>query len=200
MKCRSVSIPAPMTEYCTQLLTLFQTNDNSRHLRALPWPTGRWRARRRIDTGKPAGSMAASTHGGTRSHVAVAGGVWGGERGAAASAVAAVARRRGATPTVGAVTPPRSAPARGRDCARAGGWDRPPRDGAPLTVPRDGVRNRRRADTSRRAGTITRGSSRARRTPEVAARGRRAQLGAVGGGRRRLGPVTLVAGQSFSAA
>jgi len=145
MKCRSVSIPAPMTEYCTQLLTLFQTNDNSRHLRALPWPTGRWRARRRIDTGKPAGSMAASTHGGTRSHVAVAGGVWGGERGAAASAVAAVARRRGATPTVGAVTPPRSAPARGRNGARAGGWDRPPPDGAPLPVPRDGVRNRRRA-------------------------------------------------------
>jgi len=118
----------------------YQTN--SRHLRAIPWPSGRWRARRRIDTGKPAGSMPASTHGGTCSHVAVAGGVWGGERGAAA---AAVARRRAATPTGGAVIPPRSAPARGRDGARAGGWDRPPRDGPPLTVPRDGVRNRRLA-------------------------------------------------------
>jgi len=119
--------------------------EDSRHLRAIPWPSGRWRARRRIDTGRPAGSMAASTHGGTCSHVAVAGGAWGGERGAAAAAAAAVARRRGATPTGGAVTPPRSAPARGRDGARAGGWDRPPRDGVPLTVPRDGVRNRRLA-------------------------------------------------------
>jgi len=42
----------------------------------------------------------------------------------------------------------------------------------------DGRRNR-----SRRAGTITRGSSRARSTPVVASRGRRAQLGEVGGGR-----------------
>jgi len=41
----------------------------------------------------------------------------------------------------------------------------------------------RRRNRSRRAGTITRGSSWARRTPEVAARGRRAQLGAVGGAR-----------------
>jgi len=89
--------------------------------------------------------MAASTHGGTCSHVAVAGWAWGGESGAAAAAAAAAARRRGATPTGGAVTPPRSAPTRGRQGARAGGWDRPPRDGAPLTVPRDGVRNRRRA-------------------------------------------------------
>jgi len=24
---------------------------NSRHVRAIPWPAGRWRARRRIDTG-----------------------------------------------------------------------------------------------------------------------------------------------------
>jgi len=28
MKCESVSIPAPMKEFCTQLLTLFQANDN----------------------------------------------------------------------------------------------------------------------------------------------------------------------------
>ena len=95
--------------------------------------------------GKPAGSLTASTHGGTCSQVAVAGGAWGEKRGAAAAAAAAATRRRGATPTGGTVTPPRSAPARGPQGARAGGWDRPPRDGAPLTVPRDGVGNRRRA-------------------------------------------------------
>jgi len=99
--------------------------------------------------GAPAGSMAAGAHGGTRSHAAVAGGAWGGERGAAAVTAAAAARRRGATPTGGAVTPPRSAPPRGgrggRHGARAGGWDRPPRDGAPLTSPLDGLSNRRRA-------------------------------------------------------
>jgi len=57
--------------------------------------------------------------------------------------------RRRATPPGEAVTPPRSAPAHGgrsgRHGARAGGWDRPPRDWAPLTAPLDGVRNRRRA-------------------------------------------------------
>jgi len=99
--------------------------------------------------GAPAGSMAAGAHGGTRNHAAVAGGAWGGERGAAAATAGAAARRRGATPTGGAVTPPRSAPARGgrggRHGARAGGWDRPPRDGAPLISPLDGVSNRRRA-------------------------------------------------------
>jgi len=75
--------------------------------------------------GTPAGSIAASTHGGTYGHVAVEGGVWGGERGAAAATAAAAARRRGATPSGGAVTPPRSAPARsGRGAphgAQAGG-------------------------------------------------------------------------------
>jgi len=94
--------------------------------------------------GMPAGSMAASTHGGTDSHVAVAGGAWGGERGAAAAATAAAARRHGAAPTGGAVTQPRSAPARGRHGARAGGWDRIPRDAAPLTAPVDGGSNHRR--------------------------------------------------------
>jgi len=95
--------------------------------------------------GTPAGSMAARTHGGTYSHVAVAGGAWGGERGAAAAAAAAAARRRGAAPTDGAVTPPRSVAARGRHGARAGRWDRLLRDGAPLTAPVDGVSNLRRA-------------------------------------------------------
>jgi len=55
-----------------------------------------------------------------------------------------------------------------------------------------------RCNRSRRAGTITCGSSWARRIPEVAARGRRAQLGAVAtaspgppyvGGRRGAGVV-----------
>jgi len=99
----------------------------------------------------PAGSMATSTHGDTYSHVAVAGGACGEERGAAAATAAAAGRRRGATLTGGAVTPPRSAPAHsgrgGQHGARAGGWDRPPRDGAPLTAPVDGFSNRRRAAT-----------------------------------------------------
>jgi len=109
--------------------------------------------------GTPADSIAASAHGGTHSHVAVAGETWGGEKGAAAGTVTAAARRRRATPTGGAFTPPLSAPLNA------------PLDGRPT-----GGRNR-----SRCAGTITRGSSRARSTPVVAARGRRAQLGAVGG-------------------
>jgi len=138
--------------------------------------------------GTLASSIASSTHRGTCSHVAVAGEAWSGKRDAAGATAATATRRRGATPTVRAITPPLSAPARGRrggrHGARGGGWDRPPRDGTPLTAPVDGVSNRRRAAaTSRRAGTITRGSSWALRTPEVAARGRRAQLGAVGGGR-----------------
>ena len=111
--------------------------------------------------GTPAGSIAASAHGGTYSHVAVAGETWGGEKGAAASTAAAAARRRRATPTGGAFTLPR---------------------GAPLTAPLDGRRTGRR-NRSRRAGTITRESSQARSTPVVGARGRRAQLGAVGGDR-----------------
>jgi len=102
--------------------------------------------------------MAASTHGGTYSHVAVAGGAWGRERGAAAAAAAAAARRLGATPTGGSVTPPRSAPARGRHGAQAGGWDAPPRDGAPLAAPVDGVSNRRRAAATK-AGAQERSST-----------------------------------------
>ena len=75
--------------------------------------------------GMPARPMAASAHGGTYSHVAVAGGARGGERSAAAATTAAAARRRRATPTREAVTPLRSAPAHGgrggRHRARAGG-------------------------------------------------------------------------------
>jgi len=75
----------------------------------------------------PAGSKAASAHGGTYSHAAMTERMWGGEKGAAAATAAAAARRRRATPTGGAVTSPRSAPAQGgqggRHGARAGGWD-----------------------------------------------------------------------------
>ena len=60
--------------------------------------------------GTPADSIAASAHGGTYSHVAVAGETWGGQKGAAAKTAAAAARRRRAMPTGGAFTPPRSAP------------------------------------------------------------------------------------------
>jgi len=99
--------------------------------------------------GTPAGSMAASAHGGTYSHVAVVGGAWGGERGAASAIAAAAARRRRATPAERTVTPPHSAPAHGgrggRHGARAGGWDQPPRGAVPLTAAVDGVSNRRRA-------------------------------------------------------
>jgi len=70
--------------------------------------------------GAPAGSMAASTPGGTYSHVAEAGGVWGEEMGAVAATAAAAARRRVATPTGRTVTPPRSATARGGRGGRHG--------------------------------------------------------------------------------
>jgi len=101
--------------------------------------------------GTPTGSMAASTPGGTHSRVAVARGAWGAEMGTVAAIAVAVARRRVATPTGRTVNPPRSASARGRrggrQGTRVGGWNRPPRDGAPLTAPVDGVVLRQRCCT-----------------------------------------------------
>jgi len=142
-----------------------------------------------LTLGTPAGSIAASGNGGTYSHVAVAGIMWGGERGSAA------ATAEGGGPPVS-----RDAQGRGphsaaqRTCARRAG--RPTRRTSGRVGPtaaRRGAFNRAarrrqklptsRRNRSRRAGTITRGSSQARRTLEVAARGRPAQLGAVGGGR-----------------
>jgi len=119
--------------------------------------------------GTPDDSIATSAHGDTYSHVSVAGETWGGEKGAAAGTAAAAARRRRATPTGGAFTPLRS---------------------ASVTAPVEGRPTSRR-NRGRRAGTITRGSSRSRSTPVVAARGRRAQRGAVGevvGGQAPSGP------------
>jgi len=152
----------------------------------------------------PAGSMAVSTHGGTYSHHALAGGARGGEKGAATATAAAAARRRGATSTGGAVTPPPSASARGgrggRHGTRTGGRDRPPRNGAPLSAEVDGVSNRRR-DAATEAGAQARSPAGHRGRVEP-----RKSLGAVSArnsgrwegqrGTRRPGPVTPVAGQS----
>ena len=113
-------------------------------------------------TGTPAGSMAARTPEGTYSHVAVAGRAWGGAGGAAAATAAAAVRRRGATPTGRTVTPPRSASVQGgrggRHGARVGGWNRPPREGAPITATVDGVSNRIRAAATE-AGAQSRSSA-----------------------------------------
>jgi len=83
-----------------------------------------------------------------------------------------------------------------RTCARRAGkptWRTGGRVG--LIAGRRGASNRaarwhqqpptRRHSRGWRGGTITRGSSWARRTPEIAARGHRAQLGAVEGARRQ---------------
>ena len=110
-----------------------------------------------LTPGTPAGNMAASTHGGTYSHVA--------GRGRHPAAQRTCAQRAGR-------------PTR-RTCGRVGS-----------TAARRGASNptvrccqqppTRRRNRSRRAGTITLGSSWAVQTPQDAARGRR---GAVGGGR-----------------
>jgi len=88
-------------------------NNSSRHVDAIAWPSGGGALGDASIPGTPAGCIAASAHGGTYSHVDMAWGTWGGERGAAAATAAAAARRRRAMPTAGAVTPRRSAPAHG---------------------------------------------------------------------------------------
>jgi len=139
--------------------------------------------------GTPAGSRVASAHGGTCSLVAVVRGAWLREKGCR------LRHRSGGGPPVS-----RDADGRGRHfaaqrtCARRA--VRPTRrtgGRVGLIAARRGASNRaarwrqqprtRRRNRRRRAGTIIRGSSWARRTPEVVARGRRAQLGAVGGAR-----------------
>jgi len=128
-------------------------------VRAIPWPSRRWSARRRIDTGH-AGRLHSRER--VREHKKPrcrGGGSVGRGKCTATATAAAAARRRRATPAEGAVTPPRRAPAHGwlggRHGARAGGWDPPPRDGAPLTTPLYGVRNGRR-DAATDAGAKAR--------------------------------------------
>jgi len=169
---------------------------NFRHVRAIPWPLGRWRARRRIDTGY-VGRLYGREH--ARGHVQPrcrGGGGVGRRKGcchrwrsgggppascnaygrgrltAAQRTCARPARRTGGQ--MGLKTARRGA------CSRTGRWRQQPPT--------------RRRHRSRRAGTITRESSWALRAPEV---GRRAQRGAVGGGGGGRGPVTPVAGQFF---
>jgi len=162
---------------------------NSRHVRAIPWPSGRWRTWRRIDAGH-AGQL--HSHKRARGHEQPryrGGGNVGRGKGG---------RRRHCSDG----GPPASRDAHGRGphsatqrtCARLAG--RPTRrTGGRVgpTAARRGAANRaarwrqkpptNRRNRSRRAGTITRRSSWERPTPEVAARGRREQLGAVGGAR-----------------
>jgi len=106
----------------------------------------------------PAGFMAASTHRGTYSHVAMVGGAWSGEKGAAAATAEGAAHRGGATPTGEIGTPPHSANARraGRPTWHTGGrvGSTAARWGA-STAPVHGVSNRRRA-TATEAGAQAR--------------------------------------------
>jgi len=164
----------------------FSAKHYSRHVRAIPWPSGRWRARRRIDTGN-AGRLHSRkrARGHVQPHCRGGGGVGPGKGcrrrhhsggGLPASREADGGGRHSAAEST-------CARRAGRPTRRTGGREGP-------TAARRGASSRAarwrqkpptsRRNRSRRAGTITHGSSRARRTPEVAARGRRAQLGAVG--------------------
>jgi len=159
-------------------------DENSRHVRAIPWPSRRARARRRIAT-VHAGRLHGREH--TRGHVR-GGGV---RRGKGCRRC----RRSGRGPPAWCNAHGRGHhPAARRTCTqRAGRPTRRTGGRVGSTATRRGASNRtgrwrkqpptRRRNRSWRTGTITRGSSWALRTPEVAARGRRAQLGEVGGGR-----------------
>jgi len=143
-------------------------------------PSGRWRARRRIDTGH-AGRLYGRER--ARGHVQPrcrgGGGVGRGKR-------CRLRHRSGGGPPAS-----RGAHGRGRHsaaqrtCARRPGWPTRRTGGrVGLITARRGACNRtarwrqqpptRRRNRKRRAGTITRGSSWARQAPEVAARGHRA--------------------------
>jgi len=161
---------------------MFRYRNNSRHVRAIPWPSGRWRARRRIDTGY-AGRLHGREH--ARGHLQPR---CRGEGGVGRGQGCRRRRRSGGGPPAWCNAYGRGRhPAAQHTCARltrcTGG-----RMGT--TTARPGASNRtgrwrqqpptRRRHRSRRAGTIIRGSSWALRTPEV---GCRAQLEAVGGGK-----------------
>jgi len=164
-----------------------QGEGNSRHVRPIPWPSERWRTRRRINAGHGGrlhGRKRAQGH--VQPRCRGGGGVGRGQG-------CRLRHRSGGGPTASrdAHGPGRLSAAQ-RTCARRAGWPNR-RTGGRVgpTAARRGASNRAarwrqqpltcRRSRSRRAGTITRGSSPACRTPEVAARGRRAQLGAVGG-------------------
>jgi len=162
---------------------------NSRHVRTIPWPSGPWRARRRIDTGH-AGRLYGRKR--ARKHVQPrcrgGGGVWRGKG-------CHLRHRSGGGPPAS-----RGAHGRGRHsaaqrtCARRARWPTRRTGGrVGLFAERRGAFNRaarwrqqpptRRRHRRRRADTITHGSWWARQAPQVAARGHRAQLGAVEGAR-----------------
>jgi len=177
---------SPRRRCCADFRVILQY---SRHVRAIPWPWGRRRARRRIDTGR-----AGRLHGRERARGHVqprcrgGGGVGRGKgcrhrhRSGGRPPAWRNAHGRGRHPAAQRTCARRA----GRPTRRTGGWVGP-------TTARRGASNlaarwrqqppTRRRNRSRRAGTISRESSWALRTPAVAARGRRAQLGAVGGGR-----------------
>jgi len=139
------------------------TDANSRHVRAIPWPSGRWRARRRIDTGH-----AGRLHSLERARGHVQSRCRGGGRVGRGEGCRRRHRSGGGPPAS------RDIHGRGRHSARqrsnhATRWRQKP----PTS----------RRNKSWRAGTIARGSSWARRTPDVAARGFWEQHGAMGGGR-----------------
>ena len=138
--------------------------ENSSHVRAIPWPSGRWRARRRIDTGH-AGRLHGLEH--TWGHVQPrcrsGGGMgrgkgWRRRHGSGGGPLAwRNAHRRGRHPATQRTCAQRA----GRQTRRTGG-----RVGS--TAARRGACNRtgrwrqqpptRRRNRSRRAGTITRGA------------------------------------------
>ena len=180
--------PTPDVIQCVLVIRESFTKD-SRHVRAIPWPSGRWRARRRIDTGH-AGRLYGRER--ARGHLQPrcrgGGGVGRGKG-------CRLRHRSGGGPAAS-----RGAHGRGRHsaaqrtCARRAG--RPTRrtgGRAGLIAARRGACNRaarwrqqpptRRRNRRRRADTITHGSWWARQAPQVAARGHRAQLGAVEGAR-----------------
>ena len=162
---------------------------HSRHVRAIPWPSGRWRARRHIDTwhaGRLYGRERARRHVQPRCR---------GEGGVGEGKGCRLRHRSGGGPpaSLGAHGRGRHSAAQHTYARRAGRPTRRTGGRVGLIVARRGACNRaarwrqqpptRRRNRRRSAGTITRGSSWGRRTPEVAARGHRAQLGTVEGAR-----------------
>ena len=154
------------------------SNSNSRHVRAIPWPSGRWRAWRRIDTGhagrlhsckRAQGHIQPCCRGGGN----VGRGKWCRRRHRSGGGSPASRDGRGL----------HSAAQRTSNCA--GRWQA---DGLPQQKPA------LRHDHPRVIAGAFNPSSRCARLPRPTRGG-----GGWCGGRHRPGPVTIVAGQSFSA-